>query len=333
MSVAQSLIRSARFRAEREADWRALEAIVSKTERRGLRALSLGEAQSLATLYRQAMASLSVAREISLDQALLAYLEALCARAYLAVYAPQQRLGGLLSRLLITGIPGAVRRLLPLILISYVILILGVIAGYLLFQGDPTWYNTIMPEGLAGGRGINSSASDLREVIYGGGDAENGELAAFASILFSHNTRIALLIFCLGVAVCIPSSVLTFYNGMILGAFVGLHESKGLLIDVFGWLSIHGVTELSAIVVACAGGLHLGWAVLFPGDLRRRDALRRNARDAVKLAILAAIMLVAAALLEGFGRQLIQGIDSRIAVGFGVGALWILWLGFSGRRT
>ena len=333
MSVAQSLIRSARFRAERAADWRKLEALVTKTERRGLRTLSLDEAQSLSTLYRQAMASLSVAREISLARALLAYLAALCARAYLAVYAPQQRLGGLISRLLVTGIPGAARRLFPLILVGYLILILGVVAGYLLFQGDPTWYNTIMPSALGADRGLDSTPGELREVIYGGEDAESGELAAFASVLFSHNTRIALLIFCLGMAVCVPSSVLTFYNGMILGVFIALHETKGLLLDITAWLSIHGVTELSAIVIACAGGLHLGRAVLFPGDLRRRDALRRNARDAVKLALLAALMLIAAALLEGFGRQLIQSVEARLIIGFGVGALWIAWLGLTGRRT
>ena len=331
MSVAQTLIRSARFRAEREDDWRQLETIVSKTERRGLRALTLDEAQSLATLYRQAMASLSVAREISLDRALLAYLEALCARAYLAVYAPQQRLGGLLSNLLVTGIPGAARRLFPLILIGYLVLGLGGLSGYLLFQDDPTWYNTLVPTGPGDPRGLNSSVEDLRSVIYGGADAEGGELSAFASFLFSHNTRIALLVFCLGVALCVPSTLLTMYNGMAVGAFVALHESKGLLLDITAWLSIHGVTELSAIVVACAGGYHLGQAVLFPGELRRRDALRRNARDAVKLAILAAIMLVAAALLEAFGRQWVQDIPTRLTIGLGVGALWILWLGLCGR--
>lgn len=51
------------------------------------------------------MNSLSVARDISLDRALIAYLESLCARAYLVVYAPQESLGGLMSRLLLHGIP------------------------------------------------------------------------------------------------------------------------------------------------------------------------------------------------------------------------------------
>ncbi|WP_233416684.1 stage II sporulation protein M [Halovulum marinum] len=331
MSVAQNLIRSARFRAEREADWRRLEAIVTKAERRGLKALGFDEAQAMATLYRQAMASLSMAREISLDRALLAYLEALCARAYLAVYAPQERLGGMIGRLLVVGIPGAARRLFPLILISYAIMALGGLAGWMLFQNDPTWYDTLMPAGMAGGRGLESSREELLAVIYSGQEAQSGQLAAFASVLFSHNARIAILIFSLGVLACVPGTVLTFLNGLTIGAFVALHADRGLLYDIVAWLSIHGVTELSAVVIACAGGLHLGQAVLFPGEVRRRDALRRNARDAVKLALLAALMLVVAAALEGFGRQLIQDPGARLRTGLAIGALWVVWLGLSGR--
>ncbi|NNU81526.1 stage II sporulation protein M [Halovulum dunhuangense] len=333
MSVAGNLIRSARFRAEREPDWRALEIVLAKAERHGVGALSFEEAHALGTLYRKAMASLSTAREISLDRALLAYLEALCARAYLAVYAPQQRLGGLLGRLLGTGIPGAARRLWPLILAAYAILILGAVVGYMLFLADPLWYQTVMPADLAGGRGLNASREDLLAVIYSGEGSASDQLMAFASTLFSRNTQIAILVFSLGVLACIPAAALTFFNGMVLGVFLALHADRGILGDVLAWLAIHGITELSAIAIACAGGLHLGQAVLFPGEIRRRDALRRNARDAVKLAILAGMMLVAAAILEGFGRQLVQSPGARIAIGIAAGLFWLAWLALSGRRT
>ena len=93
-----SLIRSARFRAEREEGWARLEALVTKAERRGAQSLNFTEARDLASHYRQATTSLAIAREISLDKALLDYLEALAARAYLSVYAPQERLGGVFGR-------------------------------------------------------------------------------------------------------------------------------------------------------------------------------------------------------------------------------------------
>ena len=57
-----SAIRSTRFRAEREADWKRLEEIIARCERSGVRSLSFDDARDLAILYRQAMNSLSVAR-------------------------------------------------------------------------------------------------------------------------------------------------------------------------------------------------------------------------------------------------------------------------------
>ncbi len=332
MSAVTPRIRSARFRAEREANWRQLEALVTKVERFGVRSLDFTEAQNLATLYRQAINSLSLARAISLDRALLTYLDALCARAYLAVYAPQQALGGLISDLFLRGIPQAARRSLPLILLAILILLTGAFAGYLLFVDDQTWYNTLMPQELAQGRGLSSTRRDLAAVLTDGGGAPLDDLTAFASFLFSHNTQIAILIFSLGLLACIPSVVLTFYNGMVLGAFAALHVDRNLGPELAGWLSIHGVTELGALAIACAGGLQLGFAVLFPGELSRRDALRQRGRDAVKLALLAAFMLVVAAILEGYGRQLVQDTDLRLAVGWGMGLFWTIYLAAFGRR-
>ncbi|MFK7944470.1 MAG: stage II sporulation protein M [Paracoccaceae bacterium] len=329
----EAAIRSARFRAEREADWKRLEEIVTRTERGGVRQLSFEDARDLAVLYRQAMNSLSVAREISLDRSLLSYLEVLCARAYLSVYAPQESLGGLLRRTIVYAIPGAMRRSAIPLLLGFLAMILGGVTGYQLFLEDNTWYNTFMPEGLSGGRGLTSSREDLLRVIYGGDDESLDQLGAFAAYLFSHNTQIAIFAFALGVFVCLPSFALAMYNGLILGVFLALHVDRGLGWDIVAWLSIHGVTELSAICIATAGGFRLGLAVLFPGNLRRRDALRETGRDAVLLAILAAIMLVAAGLLEGFGRQLVQDMETRLIIGWGIGLGWLGYILYSGRDT
>ncbi|MEO1473939.1 MAG: stage II sporulation protein M, partial [Pseudomonadota bacterium] len=80
------LLRSYRFREEREADWHKLDRIVTRAERSGVAALSDDDMTALPRLYRQAVSSLSVARSISLDQNVIGYLESLCTRAYFFVY-------------------------------------------------------------------------------------------------------------------------------------------------------------------------------------------------------------------------------------------------------
>ncbi|WP_269585128.1 stage II sporulation protein M [Roseibium sp. Sym1] len=325
------LIRSARFRKEREADWRRLEQLVMAAESRGLQHMDFAETRDLASLYRQATTSLAIAREISLDKALLGYLEALTARAYLCVYAPQQRLGGLIERFFTRSAPQAMRRSWLYILLGFLCMALGTLAGYLLYFENNDWFYVFMPSELSGGRGPDATTESLRDSIYGHDTGSTG-LGAFATYLFSHNTRIAIFVFGLGVFACAPAILLTFYNGLILGAFVAVHVDRGLGPDIAGWLSVHGVTELSAICIACGGGLQLGAALLFPGDRTRAEALRLAGRDAVKLALVAALMLIVAAVLEGFARQLINETGPRLAIGWGVGALWLAWFCLAGRE-
>ncbi|MEO0958835.1 MAG: stage II sporulation protein M [Pseudomonadota bacterium] len=319
-------LRSARFRAEREGEWRRLETLLDRVERRGLRTLSFDEAREFAPLYRRALAALSVARAITLDRALLGYLETLAARGYFAVYAPQESLAGVVRRFLTSGAPGAFRRSATALIAALFTLSIGAAAGAALFASDPGWYDVLVAPAAGDGRGPEATREDLRGVIYSGADHEAGALGAFASYLFSNNARVAIFAFALGAFAVLPAALLVLFNGMMLGAFVALHVDRGLGIDIAGWLSIHGVTELGAIVVAAGGGYRIGLALLFPGSHSRRSALRHVAGDATKLALVAILMLVVAALLEGFGRQLVQSTEVRLAVGWSIGLAWLLWL-------
>ncbi|MEL7114726.1 MAG: stage II sporulation protein M [Pseudomonadota bacterium] len=330
MQEQPDLIRSARFRQEREADWQRLEHLVTKAEKSGLQSMDFADARDLSTLYRQATTSLAIAREITLDRALLDYLEALTARAYLSVYAPQERLGGVIGRFFSQSAPQAMRRSAPFLLLGFLCMGLGALVGYLFYVENSAWFYVFVPSELAGIRGPGASTESLRSVIFDNGTQQTG-LGVFATYLFSHNTRIAIFVFGLGVFACLPAIVLTFYNGLILGAFLALHVERGLGWELGGWLSVHGVTEISAICIACAGGLKLGFAVLFPGQFTRKEALRIAGRDAVKLALVAALMLFAAAILEGFFRQTVQDTGVRYMIGWGVGLLWLTWFLFGGR--
>ena len=331
VNLSDDALRSARFRRERETDWRKLEVLVSKVEKSGLKTLSFDDARDMATYYRQAMSSLSVAREISLDQSLLNYLESLCARAYLSVYAPQESIRGSLINLFAVGIPRAVRNSTGVLFLGFLAMFLGALMAFSLYLEDASWYYTFVPEGLSGGRSPSASTTFLKNGLYDTGVSDKDRLGAFASYLFSHNTQIAIFVFALGVFCALPSFALTFYNGTILGAFLALYVDRGLGYDLFAWLSIHGVTELSAVCIACAGGAKLGLAVLNPGNKSRKHALRTVGRDATKLLILAAVMLVVAAILEGFFRQMVQSPEVRLAVGWGIGLLWFLYFAFAGR--
>src|SRR5215813_9812472 len=107
----QATLKSTQFRREREPSWRELEALLEKLRKGSPRALTPQELTRLPTLYRGALSSLSVARSISLDQGLLAYLESLANRAYFQIYGPRAGLGTVALAFIRRGFPAAVQKL------------------------------------------------------------------------------------------------------------------------------------------------------------------------------------------------------------------------------
>jgi uncharacterized membrane protein SpoIIM required for sporulation len=96
---------------------------------------------------------------------------------------------------------------------------------------------------------------------------------------------------------------------------------------------IHGVTELMAVTLACAGGFHIGWATAFPGVLSRLDAAAAAGRRAGVLLGGALVMLACAGLLEGIGRQLIENDWARYAIAAATAVAWPGYLYGVGRRA
>src|SRR3954462_40347 len=145
-------LKSTQFRREREPSWHELEVLLEKLKRGSPRSLTPQELTRLPTLYRGALSSLSVARSISLDQSLLAYLESLANRAYFQIYGPRASFAAVAMGFLRHGFPQAVRRLVGASLLGIGLTAIAAIAGYFLCHANPEWYYTLMPGEMADGR-------------------------------------------------------------------------------------------------------------------------------------------------------------------------------------
>jgi len=330
-AIEAAALRSDRFRFEREADWKRLEAIVARMEKGQLRRLSDEDVQALPVLYRTVASSLSVAREISLDAATLAYLEALVQRAWFVVYGPRSSLGSWLRGFLGGGWSAAVRAMWLDVLIALAVMVAGVAAGWLLVAGDADWYGTLVPGGMADTRVPGASREVLMQSLEGA-DGSSG-LAAFAASLFSNNAQVSILAFALGFAFGVPTLMLLVHNTAGLGAMLWLFKGQGLLFEFAAWLSVHGTTELLAILLAGASGLHVGRSMAFPGELGVLEATGVAGRRAAQVMTGVVLMLVVAALLEGFARQLVPDPFGRLTIGLFMLALWLAYILALGRSA
>ncbi len=325
------VLKSYKFRKEREKTWRRLEHLVTMVEGQGLKALSGKQLSQLPVLYRAALSSLSVARSISLDKNLLEYLETLCQRAYFCVYGTKRHLREVVAEFFLLRFPQSVRRFRWHLVASTVFLLMGTAAGYFLTIENPDNFYAFVAEDYAQGRGPHATTQSMREGLYDDGGAGAGALSYFSSYLFTHNARVGILCFALGFLAGVPVFLLMVTNGLLLGAFAAAYEIHGLSVDLWGWLLPHGVTELLAILLCGAAGLALGQSLVFPGRERRLRNLANAGREAGIMVMGSIVMLFFAGLIEGIFRQTVKDINVRYAVVFSSVAFWVWYLGFVGR--
>lgn len=319
-AIEGAALRSDRFRLQREADWKRLENIVQRMEKGRFRGISDDDLLALPGLYRTVASSLSIARETSLDAATLAYLEALVQRAWYVVYGPRSSLWEWLRGFLGGGWSAAVRAIGLEIVIALLVMVAGAVVGWLLVSHDPEWYFALMGREMAGDRVPGANAEALRATIFGNSDKSG--MSVFAAQLFSNNAQVSILAFALGFALGIPSLLLLVHNLAGLGAMGWLYYKAGLLTDFAAWISIHGTTELFAILLSGAAGLHVGRAIAFPGNRPVLVATAEAGRRSALVMTGVVLMLVVAALLEGFARQLVNETPARFAVG---GFMLLAW--------
>ncbi len=343
-----STIRSLQFRQEREQEWDQLESLIAKINKEGRAALSADECLAMPRLYRAALSGLSVARTISLDTNIALYLEALVLKSYIQVYGSRARLGDTLKGFFIFGWPQAVRAMWQPLLFAAVLFFGAWLGAHAMVQRNPEWYYA-----LSGGddeRSPTASRITLCESVFDAApasgpckaemktaekpsDRERSGLATFASFLFTHNAQVSLLCFALGFAFGIPTLYLLFFNGAVGGAMTAVFFNKGVGLDFVGWLSIHGTTELFAIILCGGAGLYMGTAAALPGTRTRVTAVADAGRTAAIGAMGGVVMLAVAALLEGFGRQLVQPTEARFAIGGVMLIAWLVYFTLSGREA
>ncbi|PXW75100.1 putative membrane protein SpoIIM required for sporulation [Blastomonas natatoria] len=322
-AIAAAVLRSDRFRLEREGDWQRLDAMVTAMEKGRLKRLSDADVMALPVLYRNLLSSLSIARESSLDAGLIAYLESLTLRAYFIVYGTRTTFGAWCRSFFGGGLGRAVRSIWLDLLIALTAMIAGAVLGFCLVDADTQWYFRLVPAQFSDVRVPGASREALMGTLFGKSESEG--LAVFAAYLFSNNAQVAILAFALGFAFGVPTLLMLVYNMVGLGALLWVFASRGLTVEFVGWLSIHGTTELLAILLAGGAGLHIGRALGFPGPRSHLAALGEAGRRAAQVMVGVIVMLICAGLLEGFARQLIQSTGTRYGIGYGILTFWLVY--------
>lgn len=119
-----------------------------------------------------------------------------------------------------------------------------------------------------------------------------------------NNLRVSGLVFAAGIFLCFGSFYLLFTNAIMLGSFQYFFVSKGVILDSFLTIWIHGTIEISCIIIAGAAGVILGKGYLFPQSLSRKEGFVKGAKEAIKIFIGIIPLIILAGFLESFVTRL-----------------------------
>ncbi len=291
----RSIGATTRFIARKQAGWETFRAAALAAERGGLRRMSGEALTAFAARYREAAADLARARTYGVDPRIVAYLERAVAAGHNALYGLRGVARVPLRRLL-RELPAEAWRSRRYILVAFLLTLLPAIGGYALLREQPARAAELLPDGM-----IARAEAGVAESREGIGYAETPSpfLPIVASSIIANNVQVAFAAFAFGITFGLGTIWVLLFNGLNVGAVIGLFANYGLASWILTFIAGHGVLELTAIFVAGAAGLRVAHAMVVPGDLPRRDALIVAGRHAIRLVAFASGLLLLAGTIEG----------------------------------
>ncbi|GHS94453.1 hypothetical protein FACS1894139_07540 [Planctomycetales bacterium] len=318
----------------RRQDWAELATLTARA--RAWRGLSAAELWRFDYLYRRAVADLAQIEARTTDAALQQYLNQLVAAAHSVIYTPPARSWRRAGNFFGATLPRVLAAHWRAHLLALLIMLGGIGASYALIERDPLVAYTFLTGdayGIEDPRAPGAERETLEAVLRAGRDDGNQEKAFFSALLFTNNLRVALLTLVSGLLVGVPTVLLIFYNGMLIGAFLHLYHSHGIYAETWAWFLPHAVPELGAVVLCGGFGLALARAIIAPGYRSRLASLRACGREVLSGALGVAILVLLAALIESFLRQSELSTGGRLTFAGGVFLLLAGYMAYGVRKN
>jgi uncharacterized membrane protein SpoIIM required for sporulation len=314
------------FYESRQADWKALSRLLDRSQGSGIQRFSPEEIDRLGRLYRAVTSDLALAQRDFSGHRVTVYLNQLMARAHAVVYRGEPMAYNRLLRFVTTGFPRAYRRASPFILAATMLFLLPALIAGLGTAWRPEAARWMLPV-----QAQELIPSIERQELWV--DIPVHERPYASSFIMQNNIQVSFLAFGGGVLAGLLTVWSMIFNGLMLGGITGLTVHYGVGFELWTFVIGHGVIELSTIFIAGGSGLMLGWALIRPGLMSRRDALTVAARQAIRLVIGCVPLLVIAGVIEGFVSPA-EGIPWSIkwSIGLGSGMLLYAYLLLAGRR-
>jgi uncharacterized membrane protein SpoIIM required for sporulation len=306
------------FVAAHQAEWDRLDRLVARRRR-----LSGDEVDELVAVYQLTTTHLSALRTAGHDPALVARLSTRVARARSAVTGAHTPAWGAIGRFAVVSFPAMAYRARWWWL--------GTAAGSLALAFVIGWWvarSAQMQAALLPPAQVARLVQNQFQHYY-----SQYAATSFAAQVWTHNVWVAAESLIFGILLGLPTLWVLFQNAQNVGIIGGLMIAHGKGVLFFALILPHGMLELSAVFLAAATGLRLGWTVIDPGPRPRARALAEEGRASITIALGLIVVLLTSGLIEAFVTPSPLATWARILIGVVAETAFLSYVIVAGRRA
>ncbi len=277
------------------------------------------DADEMARDFTQLVDDLAFAKTFYPSSKVTEYINAEASKVYLNIYKNRKEESNRLTGFWKKDLPLTIWKHRRTVLFSFIIFVIFFAIGFFVSRQD---------EGVARSFFGDDYVNHTQENIEKGnpfGIYEHGNpILSWLGIMIN-NIVVAFRMFASGVF----AGVLTIFDlsktAAMVGIFDQLFAAKGLGIDFFLVVFVHGTLELTAFIISAAAGIVMGKSYLFPGTISRLDAFKQGAKDGVKIMIGMIPVLALAAFFEGFITRLYNDLSIITTIITSLSVVFVVW--------
>jgi uncharacterized membrane protein SpoIIM required for sporulation len=282
-------------------------------------AMPADDADEMAKDFTQLVDDLAYAKTFYPSSKVTRFINSEASKIYLNIYKNRKEESNRLVTFWKYDLPLTIRKHHGTLLFSFIVFVIFFGVGYFISKNDESMARNVLGNGY-----IDLTQENIDKGNPFGIYESGNPLLSWLGLMIN-NIQVSLRFFAEGIF----CSIITIYDlsgeAVRLGVFDQYFAARGLGLQVFMVVFIHGTLEITAFIIAAAAGIVLGKSFLFPGTVKRLDAFKQGAKDGVKMVIGLMPVFALAAFFEGLITRLYNDISIFTTIIVSLSVLFVVW--------
>ena len=275
-----------KFKKENIEVWKEFESILKVIKSKSFKKIGGDKIDRFLSLYNKICSHLSFSRTNFKNCPTTIYLNNLVASAHGYIYKTKSSGIAEIFNFLLKKYPVLLAENSKFIITSFLIFFAGSLFSFLLIK--------VFPDNIY----IFASEEFVNHILSL--DESTGQGAVLSASLMTNNIAVGLYAFCYGISLGIGTVYVLILNAFILGSAAAIAYLNDMSLLFFSMILPHGILELFSIFVAGGAGLLIGYSIINPGRLSRKDSIIERGKTALFLVMGTIPLFIIAGIIEGF---------------------------------